>query len=73
TQYSEDNNNQYPFTHVACDSQGNCFEIHVIAGSPNRLFYRPGTLIPAAPVQAEIPVQEESSGTGSAQIWATIR
>jgi large repetitive protein len=39
-QYSENNTNKYSFTHVALDSQNNCFQIHVIAGSPNRLFYR---------------------------------
>jgi Beta-propeller repeat len=39
-QYSENNTDKYSFTHVALNSQNNCFQIHVIAGSPNRLFYR---------------------------------
>lgn len=38
--YSEDNGARFSFTNVASDSQGNCFQVHVVAGSPNRLFYR---------------------------------
>lgn len=43
-QYSEDNQGRFSFTDVALDSEGNCFQTHVIAGSPNRLFYRSATL-----------------------------
>ncbi len=39
-QYSENDRERFTFTNVAIDSQGNCFQTHVIAGSPNRLFYR---------------------------------
>lgn len=43
-QYSEDNQGRFSFTDVALNSQGNCFQTHVIAGSPNRLFYRSAQL-----------------------------
>lgn len=38
--YSEDNRGRFSFTNVASDAAGNCFQVHVVAGSPNRLFYR---------------------------------
>jgi len=39
-QYSENKKENYIFTNVALDSQGNCFQTHVIKGSPNNLYYR---------------------------------
>jgi hypothetical protein len=65
-QYSEDNASKYSFTHIACDSQGKGFEIHVIAGSPNRLYYRPLTFTPPTQLQPNSPSEPN-------QIWATIR
>lgn len=44
--YSEDNSGRFSFTNVASDDQGNCCQTHVVAGSPNRLFYRWGQLNP---------------------------
>ena len=76
TQYSENDSKQYSFTHIACDSQGNYFEIHVIAGSPNRLYYRPATFIPAPQTQGQssdqVQIEEQSSEQVPDQIWAVI-
>ncbi|MDJ0619248.1 MAG: SBBP repeat-containing protein [Calothrix sp. MO_192.B10] len=39
-QYSDKDNERFSFTSVACNSQGHCLQTHVIAGSPNRLYYQ---------------------------------
>ena len=64
--YSEDNRVRFSFTNVAVDNRGNCVQTHVIAGSPNRLFYRWAKLNAQPEWQQQFGSGEDDTANGLA-------